>query len=127
MNCNQQEIFDLTSKEIIKNVIKGYNGTIFAYGQTGSGKTYTIEGEFENDNNRGIIPRAFEYLFNRTKNLEDKDNSLNYNIKFAFIEIYMEKINDLLDQNKKVKIREDPEKGFYIDNCTWRKVKNIKE
>ena len=127
MNCNQQEIFDFTSKEIIKNVIKGYNGTIFAYGQTGSGKTYTIEGEFENDNNRGIIPRAFEYLFNRTKNLEDKDNSLNYNIKFAFIEIYMEKINDLLDQNKKVKIREDPEKGFYIDNCTWRKVKNMKE
>ena len=46
MNCNQQEIFDFTSKEIIKNVIKGYNGTIFAYGQTGSGKTYTIEGEF---------------------------------------------------------------------------------
>ena len=127
MNCNQQEIFDFTSKEVIKNVIKGYNGIIFAYGQTGSGKTYTIEGEFENDNNRGIIPRAFEYLFNRTKNLEDKDNSLNYNIKFAFIEIYMEKINDLLDQNKKVKIREDPEKGFYIDNCAWRKVKNMKE
>ena len=63
MNCNQQEIFDFTSKEVIKNVIKGYNGTIFAYGQTGSGKTYTIEGEFENDNNRGIIPRAFEYLY----------------------------------------------------------------
>ena len=127
MNCNQQEIFDCTSKEIINNVIKGYNGTIFAYGQTGSGKTYTIEGEFEKDNNRGIIPRTFEYIFNYIKNKENKDNLLNYSIKFAFIEIYMEKIYDLLDQNNIVKIREDPEKGFYIDNCNWRKVKNIKE
>ena len=127
MDCNQQEIFDCTSKEIIDNVIQGYNGTIFVYGQTGSGKTYTIQGEFEKDNNRGIIPRTFEYLFNHINNIEDKDDSINYYIKFAFIEIYMEKINDLLDQNKKVRIREDPEKGFYLENCTWKDVKNIKK
>ena len=127
MDCNQQEIFDCTAKEIIDNVIQGYNGTIFVYGQTGSGKTYTIEGEFEKNNNRGIIPRTFEYLFNHIENIEDKDNSINYYIKFAFIEIYNEKINDLLDQNKKVGIREDKEKGFYLENCTWKEVKNMKK
>ena len=129
MDSNQQEIFECTSKDIVDNVIQGYNGTIFAYGQTGSGKTYTIVGEFGKSNKKGIIPRTFEYLFNQIKYKEDKDNSIRFNIKFTFIEIYMEKINDLLDynQNKKVKIREDPEKGFYIDNCNWIKVKSIKE
>ena len=127
MDSNQQEIFKYTSKEIIDNVIQGYNGTIFAYGQTGSGKTYTIVGEFGKSDKKGIIPRTFEYLFDQIKSREDNDESTKFNIKFAFIEIYLEKINDLLDQNKKVKIREDPEKGFFIDNCTWRKVKNLKE
>ena len=127
MESNQQEIFNFASKEIIDNVIQGYNGTIFAYGQTGSGKTYTIVGEFGKSNKKGIIPRTFEYLFDQIKSKEDKDDSIKLNIKFAFIEIYNEKINDLLDQNKKVKIREDPDKGFFIDNCTWKKVKNLKE
>jgi len=52
--------------------MEGYNGTIFAYGQTGSGKTYTIQGpnfeDIENgtdsEENIGIMPRAFEYIFN---------------------------------------------------------------
>ena len=52
MDSNQQEIFECTSKDIVDNVIQGYNGTIFAYGQTGSGKTYTIVGEFGKSNKK---------------------------------------------------------------------------
>ena len=38
MNSDQISIFETTSKEVVKSVLSGYNGTIFAYGQTGSGK-----------------------------------------------------------------------------------------
>ena len=41
---NQNEVFDFLGKPIIKDVLEGFNGTIFAYGQTGSGKTFTMMG-----------------------------------------------------------------------------------
>jgi Cdc6-like AAA superfamily ATPase len=46
-------------------VLHGYNATILAYGQTGTGKTYTMEGfKFnQQDEQRGIIPRAMEEIF----------------------------------------------------------------
>ena len=97
-----------------------------AYGQPGSGKIYTMVGNLQRSDYKGIIPRTFEYLFNKIKSIEVRDNSIKFNIKFAYIEIYMEKIYDLLNTNKNVEIREDSEKRFYIEHCTWRKVENIK-
>ena len=38
-------------------------GTIFAYGQTGTGKSFTMEGRDEPQELRGIIPNAFNYIF----------------------------------------------------------------
>lgn len=45
MESSQKNVFDVAAKDIVKQFIEGYNGTIFAYGQTGAGKTYTIQGE----------------------------------------------------------------------------------
>ena len=39
------------------------SGTIFAYGQTGTGKTYTMEGERDEAEKRGIIPNSFAHIF----------------------------------------------------------------
>ncbi len=36
-------MYNEAAKEIVKDVLSGYNGTIFAYGQTSSGKTHTME------------------------------------------------------------------------------------
>jgi kinesin family protein 5 len=36
-------VYNEAAKEIVKDVLSGYNGTIFAYGQTSSGKTHTME------------------------------------------------------------------------------------
>ncbi|KAG1782515.1 P-loop containing nucleoside triphosphate hydrolase protein [Suillus placidus] len=42
MGTKQHEVFDYGVKDIVKDVLDGYNGTVFAYGQTGSGKTFTM-------------------------------------------------------------------------------------
>ena len=47
MKSSQKNVFDVAAKDIVKQFLEGYNGTIFAYGQTGAGKTYTIQGEGE--------------------------------------------------------------------------------
>ena len=124
MDSNQEEIFNDTSKEVVKSVLKGYNGTIFAYGQTGTGKTYTMVGEFKNQKDKGIIPRAFDYIFEQVK--QDKEHK--YNILVSFIQIYIEQIQDLLEPSKKViRIREDPDIGVYLEGVTWVKVSSTNE
>jgi hypothetical protein len=68
---DQETLFAKVGKPIADCCLEGYNGSLFAYGQTGAGKTYTINGNFTgddsfsivNDKNRGIMPRAFEYIF----------------------------------------------------------------
>lgn len=81
--------------------MNGYNGTIFAYGQTSSGKTFTMEGpSIENEELKGIIPRmmdcVFEQIINASENLE-------FTVKISFLEIYNEKIIDLLDRKQFIK------------------------
>ena len=79
----------------VDGVFNGYNGTIFAYGQTGSGKSFTMEGgNLYDEKLKGLIPRMFEYLF---KKIRDADSKIEFSIKCSYLEIYMEKICDLLD------------------------------
>lgn len=61
--AHQVEIYNNTAAPIISNVLEGYNGTIFAYGQTGTGKTHTMTGVENDEEHRGIMPRAFEDIF----------------------------------------------------------------
>jgi hypothetical protein len=63
MNSRQAEIYKETAYPIVESVMEGFNGTIFAYGQTGTGKTHTMEGKLEPEDMRGIMPRAFQHIF----------------------------------------------------------------
>ena len=124
METQQISVFEETSKEVVNSVLKGYNGTIFAYGQTGSGKTYTMVGNFEDNELKGIIPRSFDYIFDEIK----KDKEHKYNIKICFIQIYLETIQDLLEPlNKEIRIREDPEHGVYLEGVQWIQVNSTGE
>eukprot|EP01084_Bolivina_argentea_P156072 271978_1 len=115
----QEEMFKHVGYPIIKDLLYGYNGTIFAYGQTGSGKTHSLFGDMTNPNStqRGIIPRACEMILNHIENTNDIDEAI---IKCSFIEIYKEKLQDLLIPNVhingKLKIRENVNKSIYIEN-----------
>jgi kinesin family member 5 len=90
----------------------GFNGTIFAYGQTGSGKSFTMEGIRSNPDLAGIIPRMFDHLF---KCISEADPDIEFSIKCSYLEIYMEKIMDLLDPKKtNLQVKEDKTRGLYV-------------
>ena len=79
-----------------------------------------------NDQNlKGIIPRTFEYLFEKIKDILEKEK-IKIDINIAFIQIYLETIQDLLYPKNTVKIRESSEKGIFLENCLWINIKNDK-
>ena len=48
---------------------------------------------------------------------------MEFTVKVSMIEIYMEKIRDLLEPHKTdLKVREDPKRGIYIDDLTEKFV-----
>ncbi|KAK9870098.1 hypothetical protein WA026_006192 [Henosepilachna vigintioctopunctata] len=81
----------MVAKPVVSSVMHGFNGTIFAYGQTGSGKTYSITGCPKNYNNRGIIPRCIEQIFEYLNKNPDV-----YSVHLSYLEIYNEVGYDLL-------------------------------
>jgi kinesin family protein 5 len=97
--------------------LEGFNGTIFAYGQTSSGKTHTMQGpDIENIEQQGIIPRMVRTVFTR---IESAQESIEFIVKVSMVEIYMEKIKDLLDPQKTdLKVHEEKGKGVYIADLT---------
>jgi len=113
----QKEIYDIAAKPIIESVLEGFNGTIFAYGQTSSGKTHTMQGpDIEDVELQGIIPRMVRTVFNR---IETASENIEFIVKVSMIEIYMEKIKDLLDPSKdNLKVHEEKGKGVYVQDVT---------
>ena len=43
-SSKQKDLYEETFRDLVENVLQGFNGTIFAYGQTGTGKTHTMQG-----------------------------------------------------------------------------------
>jgi kinesin family member 5 len=93
----QVSVFEEVGVPVVKGVLDGYNGTIFAYGQTGSGKSFSMEGIRGDADLQGIIPRMFDRLFEA---IAEADPDIEFTVKCSYLEIYMEKIMDLLDAKK---------------------------
>ncbi|KAH0926931.1 hypothetical protein HID58_019187 [Brassica napus] len=132
---DQENLFRVAGLPMVENCLSGYNSCIFAYGQTGSGKTYTMLGEvgdleFKPSPNRGMMPRIFEFLFARIQAEEEsrRDESLKYNCKCSFLEIYNEQITDLLEPSStNLQLREDIKSGVYVENLTEFEVESVQD
>lgn len=85
---------------LFQGVVEGYNGTVFAYGQTGCGKSFSMQGIENPATQRGIIPRAFQHIF---ESIEVAENT-KYLVHASYLEIYNEEIRDLLSSNIKQKL-----------------------
>ncbi len=116
-NSSQDEIYKQTAFPIVESVLEGFNGTIFAYGQTGTGKTFTMEGKPEPPESRGIIPRAFQHIFQL---IEQTSKNRQFLVRCSFLELYNEEIRDLLSKNVKNKldIRENKDQGVFVKDLT---------
>lgn len=96
----QDEVYDTTTSKLVKDVLNGYNATVFAYGATGTGKTHTMVGETSKP---GIMVRALNDLFNAVKGKEDI-----FTVTMSYLEIYNEQIRDLLNPlSGYLELRED--------------------
>lgn len=117
--CSQETVFENVALPVVQDIMAGYNATIFAYGQTSSGKTYTMEGaNIDHPELQGIIPRTATEIFN---NVLNADENMEFIVKVSYIEIYMERIRDLLDPYKSkvnLQVREDAQRGIFVEGMT---------
>lgn len=130
--ADDQEAVFAESLPVVRSVMDGFNVCIFAYGQTGTGKTFTMEGIPEN---RGVNYRALEELFRIS---EERNSSVAYTFSVSILEVYNEKIRDLLDDNseqtsKRLDIKQSAdgaqevpglvEAPIYTIDGVWEKLK----
>lgn len=105
-----QTIYDKSVKKLVASVVEGFHGTVFAYGMTGTGKTFSMQGS---EHALGIIPLAVRDLFKLTS----QDQQLQHVLKLSYLEIYNERIRDLLnnaaDESEEIKIRDHPSRGIH--------------
>ncbi|KAK3750416.1 hypothetical protein QZH41_016980 [Actinostola sp. cb2023] len=121
----QEKVYGEAAQEIVRDVLNGYNGTIFAYGQTSSGKTHTMEGAIGDQRHQGIIPRIVQDIFNHIYNM---DENLEFHIKVSYFEIYLDKIRDLLDVTKtNLAVHEDKNRVPFVKGATERFVSSPEE
>ncbi|KAJ2700999.1 hypothetical protein H4218_001668 [Coemansia sp. IMI 209128] len=108
------------------DIFNGYNGTVFCYGQTGSGKTFTMMGaDIDNDDLKGIIPRIVEGIFAK---IIESPPTLEYMVKSSYMEIYMERIRDLLNPDEgNLPVHEDKANGVYVKGLMEVFVSSIDE
>ncbi|XP_052751103.1 kinesin-like protein unc-104 isoform X3 [Galleria mellonella] len=114
---SQIMVYKDIGEEMLQHAFDGYNICIFAYGQTGAGKSYTMMGRGE-DGQEGIIPQICKDLFRRIRQTTADD--LKYSVEVSYMEIYCERVRDLLNPKNKgnLRVREHPALGPYVEDLS---------
>eukprot|EP00796_Vickermania_ingenoplastis_P004079 gene4079-2927_t len=150
---DQSAVYAHVGLPVLRNVLDGYNGCVLAYGQTGSGKTFTMMGppavlgsggvtgragrkgkedDFTNDIKKpleGIVPRLVRDLFRELHKKRIDDDTLSFKIELEYLEIYKEKVMDLLSPTSEdsLRVRQHNEKGPYVEGITRKQVGSAEE
>ncbi|XP_052331514.1 kinesin-like protein KIF1A isoform X20 [Oncorhynchus keta] len=117
--AGQQQVYKDIGEEMLLHAFEGYNVCIFAYGQTGSGKSYTMMGKPDLKNQEGIIPLMCEDLFTKFNDCNN-DSTKSYSVEVSYMEIYCERVRDLLNPKNKgnLRVREHPLMGPYVEDLS---------
>lgn len=137
--ASQQTIHDDVGEPLVEHVLKGNNACVLAYGSTGSGKSFTLFGHEDASGDLvGLMPRMCRNLLSSTKRHESTVCKTSF--KVSFVEIYNEKVFDLLLPTvkgvsrkgvdncreyfcrKALKVREDPVNGPFVEGATEKSV-----
>lgn len=124
--ASQRKVYEDIGEEMLLHAFEGYNVCIFAYGQTGAGKSYTMMGKQE-PGQQGIIPQMCEDLFRQTASNTDPD--LSYSVEVSYMEIYCERVRDLLNPKSResLRVREHPIMGPYVEDLSKMAVTNFSD
>lgn len=120
----QDQLFKHIGTEVLNTLFSGYNASVFAYGQTGSGKTHTMEGDNTTADGPGLIPRLMRAIFEKFQSNPDITDA---KLEISFVQIYQEKIQDLLNGRKQLEIHMDRTSQYVAKDATWRLVRNQDE
>ncbi|CBH10213.1 kinesin, putative [Trypanosoma brucei gambiense DAL972] len=140
----QAALYKMVGQPLLDHAFEGFNSTLMVYGSTGSGKTYTMMGDMDggflgededvlNDGEEGIVPRLcremFQKIRDRSVSLSD-GGTLTWDVHASYVEVYCEKISDLLNNGAPVTIREvitDNEAHFALNGAQRVNVRNSAE
>ena len=124
--AGQEDVFTDLGKPLLDNAFQGYNNCIFAYGQTGSGKSYSMMGYGAEE---GVIPKICRDMFERIETIHNKDVNLTSTVEVSYLEIYNERVRDLLNPTTKgnLKVREHPATGPYVEDLAKLVVRDFAE
>lgn len=125
---DQAAVFDTLGTGVLNNAFCGFNACILAYGQTGSGKTHSIMGS---PSDPGLSPRLCNAMFSRIS--ANTDTNITYGVEISYMEIYNEKVFDLLAVSSKrggsegpgLRVREHALYGPYVEGLTKLAVVNF--
>lgn len=122
----QCDVFNYSVLQTVDDFFNGYNGTVLTYGQTGSGKTFTMMGDLQNEDMKGLIPRIADAIFN---NISTGSSNTEFTLSASYMEIYMELIRDLLSSSNKetLQVVEDKVNGVHVTNLTKAYISSTEE
>lgn len=124
VDCQQEDVYNCTTRPLLDSILDGYNATVFAYGATGCGKTHTILGTPQDP---GVIFLTMKELYARIEALKD---TRIIDVSISFLEIYNETIRDLLQPetpSKKLLIREDSNQRITVSNLLSHLPSSVEE
>ncbi|KAJ4472001.1 kinesin-like protein [Lentinula aciculospora] len=123
--CSQQTLYDDLGKELLDHGFAGFNACILAYGQTGTMAILQIL--YGPD--KGIIPLTCSELFVRVDERKAADPNINFTVEVSYIEIYNEKVRDLLNPKNtgNLRVREHPSLGPYVEDLSKLMVNSYDE
>eukprot|EP01105_Mastigella_eilhardi_P028129 TRINITY_DN9067_c0_g1_i1.p1 TRINITY_DN9067_c0_g1~~TRINITY_DN9067_c0_g1_i1.p1 ORF type:complete len:1043 (-),score=358.10 TRINITY_DN9067_c0_g1_i1:61-2979(-) len=88
----QEQLYAAEVRQMVDYAFDGINASIFAYGNTGAGKTFTMQG---NPTAPGVIPRVVADVLGSPRAAAAE-------ICMSYLEIYNERVRDLLDSHAAV-------------------------
>nr|POE97134.1 kinesin-like protein kin-14h [Quercus suber] len=98
-DASQEDIYKEISP-LMQTAHDGSKVSIFAYGPTGSGKTHTMVGREEDFEQRGLIPRSLEQIFDTSQS--HKKSGWTYKVEVSMVELSRHGYFDLSSKEDKI-------------------------
>lgn len=127
-STSQSHIYESIASPIVRDMIRGYNCTLFAYGASDSGKSHTMIGDERNifaPKSIGLLPRTINGIFQTLNKM-----NVEFNVKISYLEIINEELVDLLapiSSSTTLKIFENAKGQLTVNGLTEKSVSTIGE